>query len=154
MDSTKIYEYILSRMNDDLAPFGYCRSGKSTLFYRYSLDKKVACCIELQKSMFNSPESYSFTFNLLCVGIYDLDGYFNDKLTISAVKKCFQNPFITERIGILCYGRDYWWKITDDILQKYTVEDYYSRFIHNDIEKAVYHLKELSEMKEQCHKYS
>ncbi len=152
MDCTMVYEYILLRINDELTPFGYSRSGKSTLFYHYSADKKVACCIELQKSIFNSPERYSFTFNLLCVGIYDLDGYFNDKLTISAVKKCFQNPFITERIGILCRGKDYWWEITDDILKEYTVEKYYNRFIHNDIEKAIYHLRELSEKKEQHYK--
>ncbi len=151
MDAAMIYEYILSRINDELTPHGYSRSGKSALFYRYSADKKVACCIQMQKSMFNSPESYSFTFNLLCIGIHDLKEYCNDRLTLAAVKNCFYNPFIYERIGVLCRGKDYWWDITDDILKEYTIEEYYNQFIHNDIEKATYHLNELAAKKEQAY---
>lgn len=41
MDSSTIYEYILSRVQADLTPYGYSRSGKSALFYRYSADKKL-----------------------------------------------------------------------------------------------------------------
>ena len=148
MDSTVIYEYLLSRIQEDLANYGYSRSGKSGLFYRYSADKKVGCVIEMQKSMLNSPESYSFTFNLLCVGLYDLDDYFNDRLTISAIRTCLQNPFITERIGILCRGRDYWWEITDDILSEHSMQAYYDRFILNDIQKSAVYLDEQAEKKE------
>ena len=148
MDSTVIYEYLLSRIQEDLANYGYSRSGKSGLFYRYSADKKVGCVIEMQKSMLNSPESYSFTFNLLCVGLYDLDDYFNDRLTISAIRTCLQNPFITERIGVLCRGRDYWWEITDDILSEHSMQAYYDRFILNDIQKSAVYLDEQAEKKE------
>ena len=148
MDSTVIYEYLLSRIQEDLANYGYSRSGKSGLFYRYSADKKVGCVIEMQKSMLNSPESYSFTFNLLCVGLYDLDDYFNDRLTISAIRTCLQNPFITERIGVLCRGRDYWWEITDDILSEHSMQAYYDRFILDDIQKSAVYLDEQAEKKE------
>ena len=144
MDSTVIYEYLLSRIQEDLANYGYSRSGKSGLFYRYSADKKVGCVIEMQKSMLNSPESYSFTFNLLCVGLYDLDDYFNDRLTISAIRTCLQNPFITERIGVLCRGRDYWWEITDDVLNEYNLKEFYDNFIQNDIRKSILYLDELA----------
>ena len=148
MDSTVIYEYLLSRIQKDLANYGYSRSGKSGLFYRYSADKKVGCVIEMQKSMLNSPESYSFTFNLLCVGLYDLDDYFNDRLTISAIRTCLQNPFITEKIGILCRGRDYWWEITDDILSEHSMQAYYDCFILNDIQKSAIYLDEQARKKE------
>ena len=144
MDSSVIYEYLLSRIQEDLANYGYSRSGKSGLFYRYSADKKVGCVIEMQKSMLNSPESYSFTFNLLCVGLYDLDDYFNDRLTISAIRTCLQNPFITERIGVLCRGRDYWWEITDDVLNEYNLKEFYDNFIQNDIRKSILYLDELA----------
>ena len=144
MDSSVIYEYLLSRIQEDLANYGYSRSGKSGLFYRYSADKKVGCVIEMQKSMLNSPESYSFTFNLLCVGLYDLDDYFNDRLTISAIRTCLQNPFITERIGVLCRGGDYWWEITDDVLNEYNLKEFYDNFIQNDIRKSILYLDELA----------
>lgn len=64
MGSMSIYEYVLSRITEDLLPYGYKRSGKGTLFYKYSADKKVACAFEMQKSVFNSADDYSFTFNL------------------------------------------------------------------------------------------
>ena len=108
MDSAVIYESVLSNVQADLLEYGYARSGKSALFYRYSADKKVGCCIEMQKSMFNFPDNYSFTFNLLCVGLYELDEYYNHKLTVSALKACIHNPFISERIGIIYHNRDYW----------------------------------------------
>ena len=101
MDSAVIYESVLSNVQADLLEYGYARSGKSALFYRYSADKKVGCCIEMQKSMFNFPDNYSFTFNLLCVGLYELDEYYNHKLTVSALKACIHNPFISERIDKL-----------------------------------------------------
>ena len=41
MDSAVIYEAILSKVQADLLNYGYTRSGKSTLFYRYSADKKI-----------------------------------------------------------------------------------------------------------------
>ena len=69
MDMTSIYEYILSRIAEDLSQYGYKRSGKGSLFYRYSADKKVACAFEMQKSMFNLPDNYSFTFNLGCIAL-------------------------------------------------------------------------------------
>lgn len=88
MDSAVIYEAFLSKVQADLLNYGYTRSGKSTLFYRYSADKKVGCCIEMQKSMFNLPDDYSFTFNFLCVGSYELNGYHDRRLTVSALKAC------------------------------------------------------------------
>ena len=51
MDINVIYEYLLSKISEDLSAYGYKRSGKSTLFYRYSADKKVGCAFEMQKSL-------------------------------------------------------------------------------------------------------
>ena len=148
MDNTAIYEYILSRVQADLADHGYSRSGKGALFYRYSANKKVSCAVEMQRSMFNSPESHSFTFNLVCVGLNDLDGYYQDRLTVSAVKACLQNPFIAQRIGPLCRGGDYWWEITDDMMKEYGLEGYYDRFIQKDIRKCAAYLDEWAAKKE------
>ena len=148
MDSAVIYESVLSNVQADLLEYGYARSGKSALFYRYSADKKVGCCIEMQKSMFNFPDNYSFTFNLLCVGLYELDEYYNHKLTVSALKTCLHNPFISERIGIICRGRDYWWRITSDILKNCDPEEYYDRCIKNDIKACAIYLDKLAEKKQ------
>lgn len=90
--------------------------------------------------MFNFPDNYSFTFNLLCVGLYELDEYYNHKLTVSALKACLHNPFISERIGIICRGRDYWWEITDAVSDKRDLEVYYTRFIQNDIKASASYL--------------
>ena len=49
MDVLSVYEYILSRISEDLTPYGYQRSGKSALFYRYSIDKKIGCAFEIVK---------------------------------------------------------------------------------------------------------
>lgn len=148
MDSAVIYEAILSKVQADLLNYGYTRSGKSTLFYRYSADKKVGCCIEMQKSMFNLPDDYSFTFNFLCVGSYELNGYHDRRLTVSALKACFCNPFAYERIGAVCRGRDYWWKITSDILKNCDPEEYYDRCIKNDIKACAIYLDKLAEKKQ------
>lgn len=148
MDSAVIYESVLSNVQADLLEYGYARSGKSALFYRYSADKKVGCCIEMQKSTFNFPDNYSFTFNLLCVGLYELDEYYNHKLTVSALKACLHNPFISERIGIICRDRDYWWEITDAVSDKRDLEVYYTRFIQNDIKASASYLDKLAEKKQ------
>jgi len=148
MDSAAIYESVLSRVQTDLLNYGYIRSGKSALFYRYSADRKVGCCIEMQKSMFNFPDSYSFTFNFLCVGADELDGYHDRRLTVSALKACFCNPFISKRIGVLCRGRDYWWEITSDILKNDDPEEYYDKFVQNDIKVCAAYLDELAEKKQ------
>jgi len=148
MDSTTIYEYILSRIGDDLAPYGYKRSGKGRLFYRYFADGKVGCAVEMQKSMFNSREYCSFTFNLSCVSLYELSNYYKDKLTLQPLKISLLNVYSgAERIGDLCRGGDYWWTIDDDMLSEYTIEEYYDFFIHKDIEKAARHLNELADKK-------
>ena len=73
-----------------------------------------------------------------------MDDYFNDRLTISAIRTCLQNPFITERIGVLCRGRDYWWEITDDVLNEYNLKEFYDNFIQNDIRKSILYLDELA----------
>ena len=148
MDNTTIYEYILSRITEDLAPFGYTRSGKSTLFYRYSADGKVACGIQMQKSMCNCPDWYSFTFNLGCIALYNLNGYYKDKLTLETVKLAltFQAGF--ERLGHLSRGHDYWWNITDEILSDFPTEEYYNRFLHPDIIKGAEYLNEQARKKE------
>lgn len=148
MDSAVIYESVLSNVQADLLEYGYARSGKSTLFYRYSADKKVGCCIEMQKSMFNCSDSYSFTFNFLCVGTHELDGFQDRRLTVSALKACFYDPYISERIGIICRGRDYWWEITDDVLENCDLKEYYDRFVKNDIKTCAAYLDDLAEKKQ------
>ena len=148
MNIASIYEYILSRITEDLASYGYKRSGKSTLFYRYSADKKVGCAFEMKKSMFNSPDDYSFTFNLGCIALYNLNGYYKDKLTLEAVKLAltFQAGF--NRLGHLSRGNDYWWNITDEILSDFSIEEYYNRFLHSDIIKGAEYLNEQARKKE------
>lgn len=148
MDSAAIYESVLSNVQTELLNYGYTRSGKSTLFYHYSADRKIGCCIEMQKSMFNFEDNYSFTFNLLCIGSYELRGYYDRRLTVSALKTCFSDPFISKRIGTICRGRDYWWEITPEILKNVDPEEYYDRFIKNDIKAAAAYLDELAEKKQ------
>lgn len=149
MDSTAMYEYILSRIQEDLLPYGYKRSGKGGLFYRYSCEGKVGCAIEMQKSMFNSPGVYSFTFNLGCVALYELNGYYKDKLSLQPLRlatRSYQSGGM--RIGHLCRGRDYWWEITDGILKMFTLEKYYELFVQKDIQKAAEYLDEMAIKKE------
>ena len=149
LDNTTIYEYILSRITEDLAPFGYKRSGKSTLFYRYSADGKVACGIQMQKSMCNCPDWYSFTFNLGCIALYNLNGYYKDKLTLEPLKLALQGFGLDSyRLGHICRGHDYWWEITDEILQDFSIEEYYDCFLHSDILKGARVLDEQAREKE------
>ena len=148
MDITSIYEYILSRIAEDLLPYGYKRSGKGGLFYRYSEDKKVGCAFELQKSMFNSPDDYSFTFNLGCIALFNLNGYHKDKLTLEALKYSLTVQAGFMRLGHLSRGCDYWWNITDEILNDYSIEEYYNRFLHSDIIKGAEYLSEQARKKE------
>ena len=145
MDITSIYEYILSRIAEDLLPYGYKRSGKGMLFYRYSEDKKVGCALEMQKSMFNSAGDYSFTFNLGCIALYNLNGYNKDKLTLDVLKN-YQDGFT--RLGHLSRGFDYWWNVTDEILRDFPIEEYYNRFLHPDIIKGAEYLSEQARKKE------
>ena len=147
MDMTSIYEYILSRIAEDLSPYGYKRSGKSSLFYRYSADKKVGCIFEMQKSMFNSPDDYSFTFNLGCIALYNMNGYRKDKLTLETLKLAL-HPELSVRLGHLSRGCDYWWNITDEISNDYSIEEYYNYFLHPDIIKGVEYLNEQAHKKE------
>ena len=148
MDINVVYEYILSRITEDLLAYGYKRSGKSTLFYRYLSDKKVGCAFEMQKSTFNSPDDYSFTFNLGCIALYNLNGYYKDKLTLDTLKLAltFQAGF--QRLGHLSRGHDYWWRITDEILSNYSIEEYYDRFLHCDVIKGAEYLDEQARQKE------
>ena len=148
MNMTSIYEYILSRIAEDLSPYGYKRSGKSSLFYRYSADKKVGCVFEMQKSMFNSPDDYSFTFNLGCIALYNLNGYYKDKLTLETAKLALRYDAGCMRLGHLSRGCDYWWNITDEILKDFSIEEYYNRFLHPDILKAAEYLREQAHKKE------
>lgn len=148
MDNTEICGYILSRVETDLSPCGYSRSGKGSLFYRFTADKRVGCAVELQRSLFNSPESYSFTFNLLCVGLRDLDDYSGEKLTVSALKACMKKPYVAERIGPLCRGGDYWWEITEEFVAEYGLKGYYDRFIQGDMKKCAAYLDGLAAGKE------
>jgi hypothetical protein len=148
MDMTSIYEYILSRIADDLLPYGYKRSGKGRLFYRYSADKKVGCAFEMQKSMFNFPGDYSFTFNLGCIALYNMNGYYKDKLTLETVKLAANHPQLSARLGHVSRGCDYWWNITDEILHDYSIEEYYTRFLHPDIIKGAEYLSEQARKKE------
>lgn len=148
MDSMSIYEYILSRIAEDLLPYGYKRSGKGKLFYRYSADKKVACAFEMQKSMFNFPDDYSFTFNLGCIALYNLNGYYKDKLTLETAKLALRHEAGCMRLGHLSRGYDYWWNVTDEILKDFSIGEYYNRFLQPDIVKAAEYLNEQARKKE------
>ena len=147
MENEVIYEALLSKVQAELEPFGFKRSGKSTLFYRYSHDKKIACGLQMQKSMFNGPEGLSFTFNLLCICVKELKNYSKEHMTIAAIKAGFGDFRVFERIGSLCRGRDHWWNVTDEILSQYSLEDYYTRFIQKDILKTAQHLDIATEIK-------
>ena len=148
MDIVPIYDYILTRISEDLLLYGYKRSGKGVLFYRYSADKKVGCAIEMQKSTFNSPEGYSFTFNLGCVALYDLNDYYEEKLTLKTLKYAAYTPAGVQRLGHLTRGRDYWWEITDEILNDFSIEEYYDRFLRQDIIRGAEYLNEQARKKE------
>lgn len=147
MENEVIYETLLSKVQAELEPFGFKRSGKSTLFYRYSHDKKIACGLQMQKSMFNGPEELSFTFNYVCICTKDLRGYSKEHMTLKTVKAGLGDFRIFERIGSLCRGRDHWWRITEEILIQYSLEDYYRRFIQRDILKTAQHLDIAAEIK-------
>lgn len=149
MEINAIYEYILSRITEDLASYGYKRSGKSSLFYRYSANKKVGCAFEMQKSMFNSPDNYSFTFNLGCIALNDLNEYYKDTLTLEAVKFALTFQAGSSRLGQVSRGYDYWWKITDETVSYVSIEEYYNRFLHPDIIKGAEYLDEQAQKKEE-----
>ena len=68
--------------------------------------------------------------------------------TRSGKSTLFCNPFAYERIGAVCRGRDYWWRITSDILKNCDPEEYYDRCIKNDIKACAIYLDELAEKKQ------
>ena len=142
-----MYEALLSMVQGELEHFGFKRSGKSTLFYRYSHDKKIACGLQMQKSMFNGPEGLSFTFNYVCICTKELRGYSKEHMTLEAVKAGLGDFRVFERIGSLCRGRDHWWNITEEILKQCSLEDYYHRFLQKDILKTAHHLDIATEIK-------
>lgn len=146
MEQGEIYEYFLTRVEEDLSPLGYRRSGKGMLFYRYCADKQVACGIEMQKSGFNYPGSYSFTFNLVCVSVHCFSPQ-PKTLTLKHLKSSFCYPH-NERIGSVCRGRDHWWKITEEYLAEYGLNGYYERLIQADILKSGAYLNEKAKSKE------
>ncbi len=147
MENVKIYESILSNVATELTHFGFQRSGKSTLFYRYSYDKKIACALQMQKSMFNGPEGLSFTFNLSCVCVKEWKYPAKEKLTLAMIKASFQDYRLYDRIGTLCRGKDHWWHITEETLKNYSLEEYYDRFIRKDILHTAHHLDVRAESK-------
>lgn len=149
MDSAILYESILSSVQADLLQYGYSRSGKSAFFYRFSADKTVGCCIEMQKSMYNLPGSHSFTFNLLCVRSHEINGYSKDRLTVSALKNCLHVPLAAKRIGDICRSRDYWWDITEETLKAYDLKEYYDRFLRADIQACAVYLNGLADKPQQ-----
>ena len=52
------------------------------------------------------------------------------------------------RLGHLSRGCDYWWNITDEILNDYSIEEYYNRFLQPDIIKGAEYLSEQARKKE------
>lgn len=149
MDMASIYETVLSGIAEDLLPYGFKRSGKGALFYRYSADRRVACGIEMQKSMFNSPESCSFTFNVGCIDIYGLSDYYGEKLTLGPLRLALKSLYGGGvRLGHLCRGYDYWWEITDEMMSDLSAEEYYAQFLHADILKCARYLDEQARKKE------
>ena len=51
-------------------------------------------------------------------------------------------------MGHLSRGHDYWWNITDEILNVFSIEEYYNRFLHADIIKGAEYLNEQARKKE------
>ena len=147
MDSKAVYDHVLSRVEEDLKHYGYKRSGKGRLFYRYSADGKVGCAVEMQKSAYSSGDNHRFTFNIGCVAIYELSGYGKEKLTTEVLKAVLRSTRM-ERLGGVSRGFDYWWEFSNDILDRFSAEEYYDRFLHGDIEKCANHLDEVSRKKE------
>ena len=147
MDASYIYEYVLSRIAEDLSPYGFKRSGKGLLFYRYLVDRRIACGISMQKSLNNSPESHSFTFNTACIALWELCDYYGEKLTLAPLKLALGGLHGGVRIGHLCRGHDFWWEVNDEILRNVSIEEYYDQFLHADIVKCAQYLNEQAEKK-------
>ncbi len=150
MDSKEVYDHVLSRVEEDLKHYGYKRSGKGRLFYRYSADGKVGCAFEMQRSAYNTTDSQSFTFNIVCVALYELSGYNKTKLTAEPIKLMLKSTS-AERLGGISRGYDYWWEFSGKILESFPIEDYYDRFLHADIVKCADYLDELSRKKERVY---
>ncbi len=144
MDRALIYGYILSRVNEDLVKYGYKRSGKSKLFYRYFEDGKITCAVEMEKSAFNTEDCCRFTFNAGCIALYNLSGYPKNKLTLETVKLALTTQAGVIRIGHLTDRGDYWWEIDEEILNHVSLEEYYNRYLHDDIIKCACYLDELA----------
>lgn len=150
MNNEQIYETILSRIETELKKFGFKRSGKGKLYYRYFADKKVGCGIEMQKSMFNYPGYISFTFNMSCIAMYNIYNYWGDKLNLSILRKSV-NCIDGDRMGTICRGYDYWWVITDEIMNAVTPNEYYDRYLASDIIKSANYLIDLAKEKSKCY---
>ena len=150
MDSKAVYDHVLSRVEEDLKHYGYKRSGKGRLFYRYSAYGKVGCVFEMQRSAYNTTDSQSFTFNVGCVALYELSGYYKAKLTAEPLKLILKSPS-AERLGGISRGYDYWWEFSDKILESFPIEEYYDRFLHADIIKCAGYLDDLSRKKERIY---
>ena len=62
--------------------------------------------------------------------------------------KYYLNSNLSERIGHLTRGHDYWWEITDEVLKEFTLEEYYDTFLMGEIKASASHLADLSAKKE------
>lgn len=102
----------------------------------------------MQKSINNCTDYYRFTFNIGCICLYDLPGKTADILTLKTLKCAFCDEIGGLRMGQLCKQGDYWWEITDQTLNKLSLEEYYNRFLHADIVKCAKYLDKQAHKKE------
>ena len=136
LEHEEYYSTLLNDMQSHLTQHGYRRSGQSGLFYRYDPDRSVACAIELQRSAFNYPGCYSFTFNLVCIHLFNLAAPRPNKLSLPVIRAALRSP-LAERLGVLTRRGDYWWSITDELSAVCPPAEYYQRFLHHDIEQGL-----------------
>jgi len=146
LTTAQIYEYVLSRVQEQLEKDGYKRSGKGTVFYRYHTDKRLACVVGMQKSFDNGPESLFFTFNLDCVTVDEImeadPTFFGPALNLT-VLKTYLRSILSERIGHVCRGGDAWYEVSEYSLMGRKLSQYYDDTIGPDIDMVIKHLNDL-----------
>ncbi len=129
--SAKMYEYILSRMNDRLEREGFVRSGKSAFFYRYGDERKNASVIGFQKSVDNVPDCFRFRIKYDFVTVFDIQDFWGERLNLKVLKEHLIGTFRGTR----------WYELSEYSLADKTISDFYEETIYPDIEYAIEHLK-------------
>lgn len=140
-DAKQEFEKVMTAIGEALAVFDYRRSGN--LFYRYYEGKKIACAIEVQRSMWNSAESCSFTMNVACITVNDLQIFPRDRLTVKDIRKAFYIPKLCQRAGVICYGYDAWYELS--LKNQMGTDAYIQQYILPSLAKIQYYLNALLE---------